>query len=65
MFEWCVFLAFPAAAHAMFTPELTMGKSNWLFFYYYFTHAAMLFVPIFLSVVKKMKPRVNGWKNAF
>ena len=65
MFEWCVFLAIPAAAHAMFTPELTMGKSNWLLFYYYFTHAAMLFVPIFLSVVKKMKPRVNGWKNAF
>lgn len=61
MFEWCLYLAIPAGLHAILTPELTMGRSNWLLFHYYLTHAAMLFVPLYLSFVKKMKARRNSW----
>ena len=65
MFEWCLFLSLPSGLHAILTPELTMGKSNWILFYYYFSHSAILLVPLYLSIVMKRTPRKNAWIKSF
>ena len=65
MFEWCLFLSIPAGLQAILTPELPLGRSNWLLFYYYFSHASIIFVPLYLSVVMNMKPRKQAWIKSF
>ncbi|MDA9663537.1 TIGR02206 family membrane protein [bacterium] len=61
MFEWCLYLSIPSAIHAILTPELTMGKSDWMLFDYYLTHSAMILVPLYLIIVMGMKVRKKAW----
>ena len=65
MFEWCLFLSIPAGLQAILTPELPLGRSNWLLFYYYFSHASIVFVPLYLSIVMNMNPRKKAWIKSF
>lgn len=65
MYEWCLFLAIPAGFHSLLTPELTNGTSNWFFFDYYFVHAGMLLVPLYLTLIMKMRPRKRAWIHTF
>ena len=61
MYEWVLFLAIPSGLHSMLTPELTKGVSDWFYFEYYFVHAGLIFVPLFLTIVMGMKTRVDAW----
>jgi len=61
MYEWVLFLAIPTGLHSMLTPELTKGVSDWFYFEYYFVHAGLIFVPLFLTIVMGMKTRVDAW----
>ena len=65
MFEWCLFLSIPAGFQAILTPEVPLGEGNWLLFDYYFSHASIIFVPLYLSIVMKMNPRKNAWIKMF
>ena len=65
MYEWCLFLAIPAGFHSLLTPELTNGTSNWFFFDYYFVHAGMLLVPLYLTLIMEMRPRKMAWIHTF
>ena len=65
MYEWCLFLAIPAGFHSLLTPELTNGTSNWFFFDYYFVHAGMLLVPLYLTLIMEMRPRKRAWIHTF
>ena len=65
MYEWTLYLAIPSGLHSMLTPELTMGLSNWYLFDYYFVHAALIFVPLYLTIVMGFKTRNNAWKKTF
>ena len=65
MYEWWLFLAIPAGFHSLLTPELTNGTSNWFFFDYYFVHAGMLLVPLYLTLIMEMRPRKRAWIHTF
>ena len=65
MFEWCLFLSIPAGFQAILTPEVPMGEGNWLLVDYYFSHASIIFVPLYLSIVMKMNPRKHAWIKMF
>lgn len=61
MYEWVLFLAIPSGFHSILTPELTKGVSDWFYFEYYFVHAGLIFVPLFLTIAMDMKTRVDAW----
>jgi len=61
MYEWVLFLAIPSGLHSILTPELTKGVSDWFYFEYYFVHAGLIFVPLFLTIVMDMKTRLDAW----
>ncbi len=65
MYEWCLFLAIPAGFQSLLTPELTHGTSNWFYFDYYFVHAGMLLVPLYLTLNMGMRPRKRAWLYTF
>ena len=65
MYEWLLFVSIPSGLHSLLTPEFTQGFSAYLIFDYYFVHAGLIFVPLFLTFVRGMKPRKDGWKRAF
>jgi hypothetical integral membrane protein (TIGR02206 family) len=61
MYEWVLFLAIPSGVHAILTPEMTKGVSAWFYFDYYFVHAGLILVPIYLTIVMGMKARKDAW----
>ena len=61
MYEWVLFLAIPSGLHSMLTPEMTQGVSAWFYFDYYFVHAGLILVPIYLTIVMGMKARIDSW----
>lgn len=65
MFEWCLFLSIPAGLQAILTPEVPLGEGVGLMVDYYFSHATIVFVPLYLSIVMKMNPRKNAWIKMF
>ena len=65
MYEWLLFLSIPSGFHSVMTPEFTQGTSNYLIFDYYFVHASLIFIPLFLTLNRGMRPRRDAWKRAF
>ena len=65
MFEWSIFIGIPSGFHAITTPELPMGDTDWLVFYYYFSHIFLLFIPLYLSKVRGYKVRKFAWWKSF
>ena len=61
IFEWALLLAIPSGFHALLTPEMTKGVSNWFYFDYYFVHAGLILVPLYLTMTLKMKIRRDAW----
>ena len=61
MYEWVLFLAIPSGIHSMLTPEMTKGISTWFYFDYYFVHAGLILVPLYLTLVMGMKSRADAW----
>ncbi|MDG2264187.1 MAG: TIGR02206 family membrane protein [Flavobacteriales bacterium] len=61
MYEWVLFLAIPSGIHSMLTPEMTKGISTWFYFDYYFVHAGLILVPLYLTIVMGMKSRADAW----
>ena len=65
MYEWLLFLSIPSGIHSILTPEFTQGISTYLIFDFYFVHAALIFIPIFLTYNRGMLPRKDSWKRSF
>ena len=61
MYEWVLFLAIPSGIHAILTPEMTKGVSAWFYFDFYFIHSSLILVPLYLTLIKGMRPRINSW----
>ncbi|MDG1283192.1 MAG: TIGR02206 family membrane protein, partial [Flavobacteriales bacterium] len=61
VYEWLLLLAIPSGIHSLLTPEMTIGVSNWFYFDYYFVHAGLILVPLYLTVVLKLRPRTGSW----
>ena len=65
MYEWLLFLSIPSGIHSILTPEFTQGISTYLIFDYYFVHAALILIPLFLTYNRGMLPRIDAWKRSF
>ena len=65
MYEWALLLAMPSALNALITPELIWGSNNWHIFEYYFTHAILILVPLYLMFVMNYKLRILSWWKTF
>ena len=65
MYEWALLLAMPSAFNALITPELIWGSNNWHIFEYYFTHAILILVPLYLMFVMNYKLRILSWWKIF
>jgi hypothetical integral membrane protein (TIGR02206 family) len=65
MYEWALLLAMPSAFNALITPELIWGSNNWHIFEYYFTHAILILVPLYLMLVMNYKLRILSWWKTF
>ena len=61
MYEWALFLAIPSGIHSLLTPEMTKGINAWFYFDYYFVHAGLILVPIYLTIIMGMKARRDAW----
>ena len=65
MYEWALLVAMPSGLHSVLTPELSMGISNWYLFEYYFVHGSLMLVPLYLTIVLGMRPRIGSWWKTF
>ena len=61
MHEWCLFVAIPSGVHAILTPEMTKGVSDWMYFDFYFLHSGLILVPLYLTILLGMKVRKGSW----
>jgi len=65
MYEWVLLVAMSSGLHSSLTPELSMGIGNWYLFEYYFVHGSLMLVPLYLTLVLGMRPRVGSWWKTF
>lgn len=65
MYEWLLFLSIPSGIHSILTPEFTQGLSTYFIFDFYFVHAALIFIPLFLTFNRGMLPRRDAWRRSF
>ena len=65
MYEWALLVAIPSGLHSVLTPELSMGISDWYLFEYYFVHGSLMLVPLYLTIVLGMRPRIGSWWKTF
>ena len=65
LFEYIVLLGIPSAIHSILTPQFIHGWDGYYFYDFYFTHGAILLVPLYLTVVFGHKIRRDSWKTAF
>ncbi|MEI2693812.1 MAG: TIGR02206 family membrane protein [Saprospiraceae bacterium] len=65
LFEFILMLGLAGALQSLITPELTHGYSDYFFLDYYFSHSAIIFVPLYAIIVLNMKPRDRSWLRVF
>lgn len=65
LFEFLIMLGLVGAFHSLCTPELTHGYSEYFIIDYYFSHAGIIFVPLYGLFILKMKPRTRSWLSVF
>ena len=64
-FEFLALMGSPGALHAMLTPQFNHGDLPFLVFKYYFGHAAIIFVPLYLAIAEGYRIRESSWINVF
>ncbi|MBK9721318.1 MAG: TIGR02206 family membrane protein [Saprospiraceae bacterium] len=65
LFEFLIMLSLAGAIQSLITPELTHGFSPYFLVDFYFSHAAIIFVPLYGYFVLKMVPRTGSWLRVF
>lgn len=61
LFEFLLLLSFAGAVQSLITPELTHGYSTYFLIDYYFSHASIIFAPMYALFVFNMRPRKYAW----
>lgn len=61
LFEFLLLLSLGGALQSIITPELTHGYSTYFIIDYYFSHAGIIFVPMYGLFVLKLRPRKDSW----
>jgi hypothetical integral membrane protein (TIGR02206 family) len=64
-FELLMYWGITGAIHSLLTPELTQGKSDFLFMEYYISHSGIIGSAMFLTFSYDMKLRKISWIKIF
>lgn len=61
LYEFVLMLGSVGAFMSFITPEMTHGYSPVLLIDYYLSHGMIIFTPLYLFFVLKIRPRINSW----
>ncbi len=65
LYEVVLFLGMIGPIQALIAPGLPY-EGNYFFYEFYISHSSSIFVPIFLTIVERMRPRRGAWwRSAF
>tara|TARA_S200000501_G_scaffold78765_1_gene70554 strand:- start:1035 stop:1727 length:693 start_codon:yes stop_codon:yes gene_type:complete len=64
-FEFLALMGTPGALHALLTPQLNHGGTNFLIFEYYASHTGIILTPLFLAIVLGYRINENSWFSVF
>lgn len=60
-YELLLYWGIPGGINSILTPEFTHGTEGFLPFEYYFLHTGIVLVPLYLTVLTRMRPGKNSW----
>ena len=64
-FQFLALIGSPGALHALLTPQLNHGRTDFMIFEYYASHTGIILTPIFFAVVLGYRIQDKSWMHAF
>ena len=64
-FQFLALIGSPGALHALLTPQLNHGRTDFMIFEYYASHTGIILTPIFFAVVLGYRIKDKSWVHAF
>lgn len=64
-FQFLALIGSPGALHALLTPQLNHGRTDFMIFEYYASHTGIILTPIIFAVVLGYRIQDKSWKHAF
>lgn len=64
-FQFLALIGSPGALHALLTPQLNHGRTDFMIFEYYASHTGIILTPIFFAVVLGYRIQDKSWVHAF
>ena len=64
-FQFLALIGSPGALHALLTPQLNHGRTDFMIFEYYASHTGIILTPIFFAVVLGYRIKDKSWVDAF
>ena len=64
-FQFLALIGSPGALHALLTPQLNHGRTDFMIFEYYASHTGIILTPIFFAVVLGYRIQNKSWVHAF
>ena len=64
-FQFLALIGSPGALHALLTPQLNHGRTDFMIFEYYASHTGIILTPIFFAIVLGYRIQDKSWVHAF
>ena len=64
-FQFLALIGSPGALHALLTPQLNHGRTDFMIFEYYASHTGIILTPIMFAVVLGYRIQDRSWVHAF
>ena len=64
-FQFLALIGSPGALHALLTPQLNHGRTDFMIFEYYASHTGIILTPILFSVVLGYRIQDKAWMHVF
>ncbi len=61
IFEFLALIGTPGALHALLTPQFNHGPLSFLVYKYYISHAGIILIPLFLTIINGYRLRKLAW----
>lgn len=64
-FQFLALIGSPGSLHALLTPQLNHGRTDFMIFEYYASHTGIILTPIIFAVVLGYRIQDRSWMDAF
>ncbi len=64
-FQFLALIGSPGALHALLTPQLNHGRTDFMIFEYYASHTGIMLTPIIFAIVLGYRIKNKSWIDAF